>query len=134
MKKLALTAVLMLGIAGGTAVFAQAGGDGALTYVNVVLDKIWVHNLGYVVQYRTRSGSARAYLPTAWFLRDDERGLLRNVPRRDADPSMTVFYRDGQFAFVMLNLPHRTHRSWGFVPKYVNIDGEFDVQAVRLEF
>jgi len=138
MKKLAFAAVVLVFLFGGLPVFAQSQGiETDLVYINVSLERIWPHRLGYVVQYR-RPGNrvARAYLPGEWFTGGDSRGEIITLPRGNSWPSMSVFFRDGEFSHVRLNI-HRSpsHQSWGNIPQTVNIDDRFEgVESVELQF
>ncbi|MCL2190582.1 MAG: hypothetical protein FWB79_01160 [Treponema sp.] len=142
MKKFVFAAVVLVFLFGGLPVFAQEeeqeqGQGRGLVYINVPLERIWSHRLGYVVQYR-RSGNrvARAYLPGEWFAGGDARGELVSLPPGRSWPSMSVFFRDGEFSHVRLNV-HRSaaHETWGIVPAEINIDNRFEgVEAVDLQF
>jgi len=136
MKKLAFVAIVLVFLLGGLPVSAQDQG-GNLGYINVSLERIWPHRLGYVVQYR-RPGNrvGRAYLPMEWFSSGDSRGELITLPPGNSWPSMSVFFRDGEFSHVRLNV-HRSpsHHSWGYIPLTVNIDAQFEgVETVELQF
>jgi len=141
MKKLAFAAVVLVFLFVGLPVFAQSQGQGRiesdLVYINVSLERIWPHRLGYVVQYRIPGGRvARAYIPGEWFTSGDQRGEMNVLPRGNSWPSMSVFFREGEFSHVRLNV-HRsvTHNSWGHLPSNVNIDGRFEgVEAIELQF
>jgi len=137
MKMLVFATVVLVFLFGGLPVFAQNQGQGGdLIYINVSLERIWPHRLGFVVQYR-RPGNrvARAYLPSEWFSSGDSRGELLTLPVGNSWPSMSVFFRDGEFSHVRLNV-HRSplHQSWGTIPLTVNIDDRFEVETVELQF
>jgi len=148
MKKLLSIVVLACIFLGGTVVFAQNGsarGDSDFYYVNVSLEKIWPYRKGYIVQYRKGMYQlARAYIPSEWFAapmgRGEERVLPKGeivmLPRGNAWPSMSVFYKDGEFSHVRLYI-HKlhSHQSWGVVPQRLNLDDSFEnIEDIRLQF
>lgn len=105
-------------------------------YVNVPLEKVFPHRLGYMVMYR-RSGAelGRAYLPARWFSQAGGKGELLKLGTGKTWPYMTIFYKDGAFShlrvFVRGDL---SHPSWGYLPQGSNIDSQFDIEELRLEF
>ena len=140
MKRLVVAVVLALLITAGSPVFAQripAGSESEYYYVSVSLEKIWPYRMGYVVQYRRGPYNiGRAYLPAEWFTNAASQGEIIILPAGNAWPSMTVYYRNGEFSHVRLYV-HRmhTHQTWGNVPQNVNIDSEFDrIDTINLRF
>ena len=140
MKKLVFAVVFAVMITAGLSVFAQRipeGQESEFYYVNVSLEKIWPYRAGYIVQYRKGLYNiGRAYLPSEWFTNAASKGEIINLPPGNAWPSMTVYYKDGEFSHVRLYV-HRwhSHQTWGNVPQNVNIDSNFDnIEDIRLEF
>ena len=139
MKKLVVAAVVLVFLLGGLPVFAQNRGntESDLMYINVSLERIWPHRLGYVVQYRLPGNRvARTYIPIEWFTSGDPRGELVTLRPGNSWPSMSVFFRDGEFSHVRLNI-HRSpsHQSWGNIPLTVNIDDRFEgIESIELQF
>ena len=140
MKKLAFAVVFTVIFTAGLPVFAQtipADRESDFYFVNVSLEKIWPHRAGYVVQYRTGiHGIGRTYLPREWFDTAFGKGEIITLPRGRSWPSMTVFYRNGEFSHVRLYV-HRwqSHQTWGSVPQNINLDSSFiDIEDIRLNF
>ena len=150
MKKLLFTAILVVFFAVGLPVFAQTQTqtqtqsskqkderDSEYYYVNVTLEKIYPYHKGYVVQYRKGLFQhTRAYLPAKWFIDADAKGEIITLPAGLAWPSMTVYYKNGEFSHVRLYV-HRlaSHATWGNIPQSVNIDSSFEnVDSVAIEF
>lgn len=105
-------------------------------YVNTTVEKIYPYRKGYVVQYRKGlRGIARAYLPVEWF--NDAAGkaeLVRLGPGTDW-PSMSIYYKDGEFSHVRLYVRPLSHDSWGNIPLGINLDSYFeDVNDLHLEY
>jgi hypothetical protein len=138
MKKLLFVVVFFAVFAAGIPVFAQVdhkGQESEYYYINISLEKIWPYRLGYVVQYRKGvSNFARAYLPGEWFHTTGGTGDIVKLPKGQAWPSMTVYYKNGEFAHVRLYVhPWHSHWSWGVVPQHINIDHMFkDVETLEL--
>ena len=140
MKKIVIAIVFAGFFFAVSPIFAQEtqnGNQSNIYYVNISIERIWPHKLGYVVQYRRDSfNTARVYLPLAWFSQAAGKGEILSLPRGEAWPSMTVFYQNGEFSHVRLYVhPWESHQSWGVFPQGTNFDQEFEgVEAVNLQF
>jgi hypothetical protein len=140
-KLMILCAAFMVTMAAAIPVMAQEISEDRRSeyyYVNVTLERIYPYRRGYVVLYQ-KSGMgemARAYLPIEWFTDTGGRGELLYLGSGPAWPSLTVYYKNGEFSHVRLYVRRSTsHVTWGTVGPGVNIDSEFDnVDDLRLEF
>jgi hypothetical protein len=105
-------------------------------YVNTTVEKIYPYRKGYVVQYRKGlKGVARIYLPVEWFTDAASKAELIRMESRADWPSLSIYYRDGEFSHVRLYVQPLSHASWGNIPLSVNLDSCFeDVNDVRLEY
>ncbi|MCL1837635.1 MAG: hypothetical protein FWG46_08825 [Treponema sp.] len=140
MKKYVFAAVLAVLLTAGVFVFAQNIPDDHASeyyYINISLEKVWPYRKGYVVQYRKGLyQTARAYIPSEWFTNTASRGEIITLPPGNAWPSMTVYYKEGEFSHVRLYV-HRwqDHQTWGNVPQNINIDSYFEgVETIDLQF
>ena len=140
MKKLITAVVFAALIATGSPIFAEKipkGKESEFYPVNVSLEKIWPYRRGYIVQYRKGLYQyGRAYLPSEWFTSTASKGEIITLPPGNAWPSMTVYYKNGEFSHVRLYV-HRwySHQTWGNVPQNINIDENFDnIETIRLEY
>ena len=139
MKKILSITVLMLLIF-GSSLFAQQRNVSDYTFVNVSIERIYAHRLGYVVIYRIGPAPlqlASAFIPGYWFTEPGGRGQLINLAdTSNAWPSMSVFTRNGEFSHVRLRVRRsRAHQTWGLVPQYANIDEHFQgIEEIRLRF
>jgi hypothetical protein len=140
MKKLVFTAVFAVILAVGLPVFGQNQKDerdSEYYYVNVSLEKIFPYRKGYVVQYRKGLFQyGRAYLPSSWFTDPGAKGEVITLPPGKSWPTMSVYYKDGEFSHVRLYVHHvPTHASWGSIPQSVDIDTNFDyIDQVKIEY
>ena len=140
MKKIMLLVVLAALILGGS-LFAQQNSrkfrESEYYYFNVPIEKIYTHRLGYVVVYR-RGGNqlSRTFLPQEWFVEVGGKGELIMLGSGAEWPSMTVYYKSGEFSHVRLRVRRaRTHETWGVVPSNAQIDEYFkDIEDIRLQF
>jgi len=140
MKKIILLGLLVM-VSQGVALFAQQTTpkykESDYYYFNVPIEKIYAYKLGYIVIYR-KSGNqmARTYLPEHWFTDIGGKGEIVGLGSGKEWPSMSVFYKSGQFSHVRLQVRRdRSHETWGVVPLNVNIDDYFkDIEDVKLEF
>jgi hypothetical protein len=126
----------------GGSLFAQQNShvfkDSEYYYHNVPIERIFAHRLGFIVLYRTGKLQqfARTFIPEEWFREAGGRAELIRLGSGSEWPSMTVFYKDGEFSHVRLRVRrHRGHETWGVVPLSASIDDLFqDIEEVRLEF
>ena len=144
MKKIVIVAVIAAILFGVSPLFAQNNGgserderDSAYYYVNITLERIFPYRTGYVVQYK--SGVNRintVYIPNEWFTNAAAKGEIINLPRGREWPSMSVYYKEGEFSHVRLYVhPMRSHQTWGTIPQNVNLDSRFEnVETIELKF
>ena len=159
MKKL-LSLVVLAALIGGGSLFAQQNSNSNANsnssansnansnsnskfkeseyyYYNVPIEKIYVYRLGYMVLYRKGVNQmAKTYLPAEWFTDAGGKGELIGIPGGKEWPSMTVYYKSGEFSHVRLRVRReKAHESWGVVPLNLNIDDYFkNIEEVKLEF
>jgi len=133
--------VVLITLLLGVSLFAQQSGskykESEYYYYNVPIEKIYAYRLGYVVIYRISGNRlARTYLPGEWFTTIGGKGEIVGLGSGKEWPSMTVYYKSGEFSHVRLRLRRqRTHETWGVVPLSVNIDDYFkDIEEVQLQF
>jgi hypothetical protein len=140
MKKLIVTVVLLSVFAAASPVFAQTvkeENQSEYYYVNIPVERIHIYRAGYIVEYRKGiNKKGMVYLPYEWFTSAAAKGELVMLPRGAEWPTMTVFYKDGEFSHVRLYAHRwRGHRTWTVVPTPVNLDDRFkDVDTLKLEF
>jgi hypothetical protein len=140
MKKLIFAVVFAALLTAGSSVFAQnnQGGNGSeFYYKNVFVEKIYPYTAGYVVQYRKSiTQMATAYLPMEWFAGAAGKGEIITLPIGKAWPSLTVYYKNGEFSHVRLYVHGlASHQTWGNIPLGVNLDDRFEPDGdFRLEF
>jgi hypothetical protein len=140
MKKLIMAAVFLAVFVLGSPLFAQKISpekSSEYFYENITLEKIYPSRAGYILQYRKGvNGIGRVYIPNEWFTDAASKAELITLPRGKNWPSMTVFYKEGEFTHLRLYV-HRWkgHQTWGNVPLNVDVDPYFkDVSTVKLEF
>ena len=143
MKKLVFSAIFVVSLAIGLPVFAQDrpnpvdDRDSEYYYVNITLEKIFPYRKGYIVQYKKNFFQyGRAYLPANWFTDADSKGEIITLPAGKGWPSLTVYYKKGEFSHVRLYV-HRMsgHETWGSVPQNVDLDDKFDnIETVKIEY
>jgi len=139
MKKL-LFVLVILTVAGlCMPLFAQESKykESEYYYFNVPIEKIFSHRLGYMVLYRKGpTDIARTFIPAKWFIDSDGKGEFIGIRSGREWPSMSVYYKNGEFSHIRLRVrTNRAHSTWGFVPLNVSIDEAFkDIEEIRLEF
>jgi hypothetical protein len=101
--------------------------------VQVPIEKIWVHNKGYAIQYRkTPLVNKMAYLPLSWFVPSAENtGALKGEvvlmgPGKDW-PHLCIYYKGGVMDHVRLYVRKETgHITWGNMKPYAEYDKYFE--------
>jgi hypothetical protein len=140
LKKLLISIVLGTVLAGGMSLIAQEippAQRSEFYYVNVLLEKIYPYPKGYVVQYRKGINQmVTRYLPLEWFQGTVGKGEIIHIGSGTSWPSLTVYYRNGEFSHVRLYVRREiTHATWGNIPQNINIDDRFEnVDDLKLEF
>ncbi len=105
-------------------------------YLNLPIEKVYPHRLGYVVVYR-KSGNelGRTYLPMEWFADSAGKGELIKIHSGAVWPYLSVFYKSGKFDHLRLYVRSSfDHPSWGNLPQGASIDDNFKVEDLKLEF
>ncbi|MCL2382404.1 MAG: hypothetical protein FWC64_12600 [Treponema sp.] len=140
MKKILALTVLAVLFVGGSLSAQQPAHvirESEYSYFTVHIERIYVHRLGFVVFYRRGAHHfAHTFIPEEWFTEAGGRGELIRMRSGTAWPTMTVFYRNGEFSHVRLRVRrNRMHQTWGVVPFTTNLDEFFQgIEEIRLEF
>ena len=138
MKKIVLLIVLAA-MSQGVVLFAQQNftHESPYAFFNFSIERVYAHRLGFVILYRTPSGHvARTHLPREWFAAMGGRGAIAYIGPGREWPSMSVFYRDGEFSHMLLRLARsRAHQTWGVIPLNVDIDQNFmNIEEPDIQF
>ncbi|MDR0316480.1 MAG: hypothetical protein LBH97_06230 [Treponema sp.] len=141
MKKLIAMTIFAAFLIVGIPVFAQSFPseyESEFFYVNVSVEKVSPYRAGYVIQYRkgVTGQIAYVYLPGEWFDAAAGKGEVITLPSGTAWPSLSVYYRNGEFSHVKLYVHRwRGHETWGNIRQTVNIDDRFEnIETIRLQF
>ncbi|MCL2440661.1 MAG: hypothetical protein FWD14_02885 [Treponema sp.] len=135
MKKLFFALILIALI---TPVFAQnnSGNQDRIYYINVPVERIFPTSSGYVIQYRSSSSVlATIGIPVEWFTDAGGSAEMVRLPAASDWPTMSVFYRNGEFSHVRLYV-HRVkgHRTWGTIPQGTDVSRFFtDKESFKIE-
>ncbi|MDR0447369.1 MAG: hypothetical protein LBH07_01740 [Treponema sp.] len=107
-----------------------------LYYINIPIEKVYTHNLGYIIVYRKAGHDlGRAYVPYKWFNADSRKADLVLLGDGAMWPSMSVFYKEGAFYGVRLYVARRqSHSSWGFLSSMPNLTSNFEAETLELNF
>jgi len=148
-KKFVIAAIVAVIFIIGVPVFAQEAQENGeksngknkdrpeseLYYKNITLEKIYPSGGGYAVRYRKGFSLATVYIPFEWFGSGGKAEII-NLPRGRSWPSMSVYYKEGEFSHVRLYVhPQASHQTWGVVPPNAKIDGNFEgVETIKIEY
>ena len=106
-------------------------------YVNVWVEKVYPSNIGYIVMYRQGVNKIGTVgIPNEWFTDAAGRADLIALPGGKNWPSMTIFYKNGEFSHIRLYV-HRekSHTTWGSVPMAADLSRFFeDTDNFSIEF
>jgi len=128
MKKLLL--VLIIG-AVISPLFAQDNkskyNESEMYYKNVTVEKIYPSPKGYIIQYRrgeNRIGTVG--IPNEWFTDAGGKAEMLKMPPGTNWPSMTIFYKDGNFHHIRLYVHHvKGHSTYGNLPQTADVSKYF---------
>jgi hypothetical protein len=140
MKKLILAAVsLVFWAAPVFAQYVSPENSSEYYYVNVRVEKVYPTKFGYMAVYRRGVDRLeRVYLPTEWFTAAASKAELLTLPPGKNWPSLSVFYKKGEFSHVRLYVhKQQSHETWGFVPLPVNSQLEpffENVETIKLKY
>ena len=140
MKKLIITLLFLTVLAAGISLFAQTIApehSSEFYYVNVHLEKVYPTRFGYILMYRKGVNDlGRVVVPNEWFTRAGSLSELITLPKGPSWPSLTVFYKDGEFSHLRLYVhSSRAHTTWGNVPLNADVASLFEnVETIHIEY
>jgi hypothetical protein len=139
MKRICLL-VTLAGLLFAGPVFAQnVVGNSEYYVINVYIEKIYSHQLGYIVEYRKNlMGTERIYLPLEWFTKvvdaeTSRKGRVVKIRQPSLPPYVAVYYKDGRTDHVKLFVRDFNHSSWGDLANGIVLDDSFsNVDEIRI--
>ena len=137
MKKLAFSIIFLAVMAVATPLFAQSLPENNTIYINVSLERVFQTRYGYVVSYWAGNNRlARAAIPLEWLEDAAGKAEIIRLPRGTSWPSLSVFFRDGEFSHARLYVhPSRRHPTWGSLNPSPELTQMFqDAETITLEF
>jgi hypothetical protein len=106
-------------------------------YVSIRLEKVYPSKDGYILQYRKGVNElGRVAVPNDWFTFAASKAELLKLPPGKNWPTMTVFYKNGEFSHVRLYV-HRSkaHPTWGNIPQNADVSSYFaEPENFKIEF
>ncbi len=105
-------------------------------YVNIPIEKIYAHELGYMVVYKVGTATlATCYLPMEWFYTRAGKGDI-DYGYGSMFPYMSVYYVKGKFDHVRLHLNFDKNDSrWGVFAQDADVKAKFqNVTDLQLQF
>jgi hypothetical protein len=143
MKKALCAAVVGLFLAASLPLFAQATTTTTTStnpkeaYNKVVpLLKVWMHPLGYVLQfYTSKSQVAEIYVPLTWFNKGIESKADIVYGNERSYPYASIFWVDGKFDHIKIYaLDYYNSPTWGVMETVTDRSAKFNVEEVPKEF
>ena len=105
-------------------------------YKVVPITKVWMHQLGYMVQFWTsKSQISNIYIPLTWFNQGPNSRADIIYGNEPAYPYMSIIWVDGKFDHVKLYvLNSYDSLTWGVLSQALDLTSQFNVQEVPKEF
>ena len=127
MKKLIIVLIFMALL---SPVFAQDISErnrSDMYYINVPVERVFPTSRGFIVQYRSGNNQITTIgIPNEWFTAAASRAELIQLPRGPNWPTMSVFYREGEFSHIRLYVHRvRGHQTWGNLPQSADVSRFF---------
>lgn len=138
MRHRLLIVLLVLFVSGGVAFAQQETTDEeepVIYPVTVYLNTVYQHSRGYVVDYNdSELYFQRTYLPGRWFTAAaGQAEILYSMDK--SVPYMVVYYIDGEFHHVRLFVHQNPfHSSWDQLPAGIDLEEEFAVDTLQIEY
>jgi hypothetical protein len=135
MRKLFFAVLLGLVLSMTQSLYAQDRQESEYYYVSIPIEKIYIHNSGYMVTYMQGFHLVRTFIPHDWFTDPAGKADLITLGTGRAWPNLTIYYRNGEFSHVRLYVRRdRSHQTWGTVPFSVDLEQYFTyITEVKLE-
>ena len=139
MKKALVAAAVTLLLLAGLPLFAQTqttGNPQTAYYKTIPIMKIWLHPLGYLVQYfNSQSKVGEIYIPFTWFNKGINSKAEIAYGNDRSYPYLTLYWVDGKFDHVQIYADMSFESgSWGVLNTATDLTKQFDIQDVSREF
>ena len=135
MKRIVMSVVLLVLIA--VPFFSQESEDqGAFSYFNVQILKVYEHKDAYLVLYNTMGTKmGEVAISKDWFKYNSENhSRIRPLPS-EMDPYMTIIYKDNAFYKVYLNMPtDRSNSAWAVLSPNIDISSKINTDTLEIEY
>jgi hypothetical protein len=138
MKKRGIICVAVVMLLASLPAFAQQDPGAAQDAFckTVPLVKVWMHPLGYVLQFvSSKTQINEIYVPLAWFNKGplSKADILYGNDR--AYPYCSIFWVAGKFDHIRLYVPEDYHSTaWGVMDATSEYDKKFETQDIPKEF
>ncbi len=140
MKKALIAAAAGLFLLAGLPVFAQTQTTQTYAkdayYKSIPLRKIWMHPLGYVIQFfNSKSQISDIYVPLTWFNKgiESKADIIYGADR--SYPYAVIFWVDGKFDHIKLYvLDNYESLTWGVLESVTDLTSRFNVDDVPKDF
>ncbi len=137
MRKALVAAAVALLLLAGFPLFAQTQGYAKDAYYKAVpILKIWMHPLGYVVQYVTSDTQvAVMYVPFTWFNQGVNSKAQLVYGTDNSYPYFSIYWVDGKFDHITLYVKRdTTSATWGVLSGTPELTDKFNVQEPPKNF
>lgn len=137
MKKPGILFVAIVLMLSSLPAFAQEQSYPKDAYVKTVpLMKVWMHQLGYVLQFwNSHSQIGEIYVPATWFNKGPASKADIIYGNDRAYPYCAIVWVDGKFDHINLYVPDNYDSpAWGVLETSADLTSKFDIQEVAKDF
>ena len=138
MKKALIAVVAGLFLAASLPVFAQTTAANPQQAYNkiVPLTKVWMHPLGYVLQFfNSHSQLSNIYVPLTWFNKGVNSKADIVYGNENSYPYVSIFWVDGKFDHIIIYaLDYFDAPSWGVLEEVTDRSSQFNIEEVPRDF
>ena len=137
MKKFVILFIVGLVVSSLSAQTVSEENTSKIYYYNVSVEKVYPTRRGYIIQYYR--GGIKDFgtisIPNEWFTDAAGKAELITLPPGRNWPTMTIFYKDGEFSHLRLYV-HRNkrHQTWGNVPLPADVSRYFEDIEMQFKF
>ena len=131
MKRIVFLALVISIVASAVA----SAEDSRMFVKTMPITKIYSHRMGFkVVYYKSDLTFGDFYVPLKWFDESGGKGVI--VQGTDnAFPFFSIFWFDGEFHSIKLYVKSKlTDVTWGDIPASSNLDSQFDIDTLEVQF
>lgn len=106
--------------------------ESSVSYKNVTVYKVLDHKDAYIVMYaKGHREVGNIAIPKKWYKEHPSKLKFRVLPN-GLQPFMSVYYKDGNFSYVILTMPtSRMAAAWGVADSNAEVNADVDTLDIK---